>query len=201
MRKVFGIGLSRTGTSSLATALTYLGYKSLHFPSDDVTRTEIHPFFSNPPPSLTLTALRFYDALTDTPICLTYRALDKGYPRSRFILTVREKDSWLASCRHYWQKGLIADLEHAPNAGYRNFVRLINERVYGTAEFGEEIFSQAYDTHVSQVNKFFSARKDDLLTLDICKGDSWPRLCGFLEVPHVPVFPFPWENRRDGKNV
>lgn len=33
--KVFGIGLSRTGTTSLGTALNQLGIKTIHYPHDE----------------------------------------------------------------------------------------------------------------------------------------------------------------------
>jgi hypothetical protein len=40
MTKVFGIGLSRTGSMSLTEALTILGFRALHFPADPVTQRE-----------------------------------------------------------------------------------------------------------------------------------------------------------------
>lgn len=47
--KVFGIGLSRTGTVSLATALTALGIEARHYPHDPITQEEL----AAPAPALT----------------------------------------------------------------------------------------------------------------------------------------------------
>ena len=69
MSKVFGIGLSRTGTTSLTLALKALGYQAAHFPSDDDTRREVtaHVLAGGGP--IELTILKELDALTDTPVC------------------------------------------------------------------------------------------------------------------------------------
>ena len=47
--KIFGIGLSKTGTSSLSEALEILGYSTVHFPS-------------------TLSEIAYYDAATDSTV-------------------------------------------------------------------------------------------------------------------------------------
>ncbi len=72
MGKVFGIGLSRTGTTTLTTALQKLGYKALHFPSDGATQNELYGFFSSDSQFIRLSALEHYDAITDTPVCCTF---------------------------------------------------------------------------------------------------------------------------------
>ncbi len=104
--KVFGIGLSRTGTTSLTQALHLLGYKAIHFPHDSVTRAQVYHFFDSELQCLSLALLQEADAITDTPVCCLYKALDQAYPGSKFILTVREKHSWLRSCRSLWLEEL-----------------------------------------------------------------------------------------------
>jgi Sulfotransferase domain len=79
--KVFGVGLSRTGTTSLHYALGFLGYRSIHFP----------------PPHQLRELLNFYDAAVDTPVACVFKELAEAYPDARFVLTVRDMDSWLAS--------------------------------------------------------------------------------------------------------
>src|SRR3954451_20670364 len=100
--RIFGLGLSRTGTTSLTDALELLGYRTIHFPADGRTRNEMLAFFATTGGPLRLSLLESADALTDTPVCATFEALDATYPGSRFILTTREKDSWLESCRAFW---------------------------------------------------------------------------------------------------
>jgi hypothetical protein len=68
MRKVFGIGLSKTGTTSLSAALAILGYRSKHFPKDeDFAR---------------------YDAFSDITVAMKFKTLDRFFPGSQFIYTV-----------------------------------------------------------------------------------------------------------------
>jgi sulfotransferase family protein len=192
--KIFGIGLSRTGTTSLTEALETLGFKAYHFPLDAVSRREITEFLLDPSESLTLSVLSWLDALTDTPICCTYRALDRAYPGSRFVFTTRDKASWIASCKRYWADRLKPILEgYSPDIAV--YVHLINRTVYGAETFDPELFSQAYDSHVASVQHYFRDRPKDLLALDICDGDGWSELCEFLEVAE-PDATFPHENAR-----
>jgi hypothetical protein len=95
--KIFGIGLSRTGTTSLNSALVKLGYRSLHWPHDSVTRRELIGYFAGEQP-FALTVAEDYDAITDTPAAAAYRELSALYPESRFILTLRDRRGWLNSC-------------------------------------------------------------------------------------------------------
>jgi hypothetical protein len=83
--KIFGIGLSRTGTTSLHAALGILGYRSIHYPQLD----RLYELVDD------------HDAASDTPVACSYRQLDARYPGSRFILTVRDFRAWLESTRAF----------------------------------------------------------------------------------------------------
>jgi len=143
---------------------------------------------------LRLSVLERLDAISDTPICATFEALDAAYPGSKFILTIREKQAWLESWRRCWEVWLEPYLRsHAgdPGAIYMN---AIHERVYGRATFDRAQFARAYDHYHARVRRHFHDRPTDLLTLDICAGEGWAPLCGFLDLP-APREPFPWEFR------
>lgn len=180
MGKIFGIGLSRTGTSSLNEALTILGYNSLHFPS--IERNIAKGIY-------TLTDLEPFDALTDTPIVPIFPQLDKAYPNGKFILTIRDKNDWLNSCesffKHKDRKEKGTELERESN-----FHRLFT---YGCLGFNRERFSYVFDRHKNYVLDYFKDRVDDLLVIDICSDPSWFELTRFLgkNVPHVN---FPHKN-------
>jgi hypothetical protein len=45
----------------------------------------------------------------------------------------------------------------------------------------------------SEVYSYFENRKEDLLVIDVTKGDDWEKLCPFLELP-IPSVPFPKSN-------
>ena len=166
--KIFGIGLSKTGTTSLNTALSLLGYKSLHYP----------PLYEIP------VLLESYDALTDTSVACCFRELDVAYPRSKFICTVREKHGWLRS----------AEREFSNRDVTEEWKREVRRRMYGTTVWDPSLFSVAYDQHLIRVQTYFGNDSDRLLIIDFTQGSPWHVLCDFLERP-VPTTAFPHDNQ------
>ena len=195
-QKVFGIGLSRTGTTSLTEALELLGYRTVHGPADPVTQLELYQFFASGADRVYLSVLTSHDALTDAPVCCLYQALDKAYPGSKFILTIREKQSWLRSYQHLWE---VSERFSGPGSytTLAHYTRFINEKLFGhpgRQEAAAEILAPAYDRYTAEVLDYFRERPHDLLILDICGGEGWSKLAPFLGVP-IPEIPFPWKNR------
>jgi hypothetical protein len=179
VNKVFGIGLSRTGTRSLAVALQRLGFAAVHFPSDPVTFDQLTRG------DLRLRILERFDAVTDTPVVPYYAQLDALFPGSRFILTVRDREAWLSSCERLWR--------HTAAVQARPFHRFINTAVYGTWDFAAERFAYVEARHRAEVHRHFAGRPGALLELDLTAGAGWGPLCAFLERP-VPAEPFPHED-------
>jgi sulfotransferase family protein len=193
--RIFGIGLSRTGTTSLTSALGQLGFRALHFPADEVSRAQVMNFIAEGGDALRLSILSDLDALTDTPVCATFDALDAAYPGSRFILTVRDRQGWLESCRHYWTTGVEPFMRDHRDMRWTVYLEALSIKLYGGAHFDPERFSAAYEAYHERVRMHFRDRESDLLTLDICKGDGWEPLCGFLNL-RTPGVEFPWEYAR-----
>jgi hypothetical protein len=189
--KVFGIGLSKTGTTSLGLALKRLGIKTIDYPHDPTTLRELEQG------NFRLSVLEQYQAVTDTPVAIYYAQLDKLFPGSRFILTVREKDSWLRSVEEHWKFSEEWAQRHLP---FRRFTYFIHAAVYGTYAFERERFSFVYDQHVHNVIEYFRDRPEDLLVLDVCRGDGYGKLCRFLGFPVVDE-PFPRANTKHEKIV
>jgi len=176
--KIFGIGLSKTGTTSLARALDILGYRTRdNLGVVDYIRGDLSSINSG--------ILDTNDAFTDTPIPNFYRELDAKYPDSKFILTVRDMDGWLKSCKKQFTQRLSDKQNNAHN---RLFMDL-----YDSTVFDEEKFRQGYEDFVNGVYQYFADRPQDLLTLDVSSGDSWEMLCPFLGKP-VPDVLFPKAN-------
>jgi 3'-phosphoadenosine 5'-phosphosulfate (PAPS) 3'-phosphatase len=176
--KIFGIGLSKTGTTSLARALEILGYQT----KDYLGVTRYSPGDLS---SMDLDEINTYDAFADTPIPSFYRELDKEYPGSKFILTVRDMDGWLKSCKKQFTQKL-ADKQN--DASISLFLDL-----YGCFVFDEEKFMAGYERFVNGALQYFEDRPDDLLVLDVTGGDGWDKLCSFLGAP-TPDVPFPMAN-------
>ena len=90
--KIFGIGFQKTGTSTLGQALEILGYRV----KAETPRALIPILRGNFKKIQKI--IDKYDALEDTPWFMIYRQLDLLYPGSRFILTLRDKESWFRRC-------------------------------------------------------------------------------------------------------
>jgi hypothetical protein len=178
MGKVFGVGLSRTGTTSLTVALNILGYNVLHGPNDDVTRDQLMRG------QYRLKVLETHDGITDIPVAVLYPHMDRIYPGSKFILTVRDENSWIDSMRSHCER-------RPPDNEWRRFIRAT---AYGCVDFSEERLRYVYRKHESDVLDYFGDRPN-FMVMNVCGGNGWNRLCRFLDKP-VPDSPFPHENSR-----
>ena len=176
--KIFCIGLSKTGTTSLANALKMLGYRTL----DNMSATRFAPGDIE---SIDLAAIEANDAFTDTPIPSFYQQLDGRYPGSRFILTVRDEAAWLKSCAKQFNQLSAERRSPAVNA--------IFEQLYQTTVFDEALFRNGYRRFIDAAKAYFADRPGDLLIMDVTVGDGWERLCPFLDRPR-PALPFPKAN-------
>lgn len=167
--KVFVVGLTHTGKNSVDAALTGLGYSCKHYPH----------------PNLVMQEAEKYDALSDTPVIPYMEQLDRKHPDAKFILTVREIESWLKSCEAHWHRRWRL-----------NKIKKLNRlRVYGTITYNVDVFRQVYIEHEARVRKLFRGRKGKLLVLNVCAGEGYEKLCPFLGLP-VKDEPFPHVNRR-----
>lgn len=181
-QKIFGIGLPKTGTTSLHHAAKILGLRSVHWPRDPQTVAELREG------NYQLSVMQTCDIVSDVPIPAIYPQLDRAFPGSKFILTTRDRGAWLES------QARAGFNQHPPKPGSdREFFRVM---LYGVNAFNAERFAWIHDSHHQLVERYFAGdRANDLLTLDIGKGGAaWEPLCAFLgySVPHVP---FPHSNR------
>jgi len=184
--RVFGIGLSRTGTRSLTAALQVLGYDVEHYPTDKRTLNDlVHGNYA-------FQILDDYDGITDITVAPFYRELDEIYPDAKFILTTREKKGWLKSCRNHWYgRGAFAKAETEEREIHMKIRRFLRAAVYGTYGFDAERFSHVYDMHVRLAREYFADKQDRFLELNIPAGDGFDKLAPFLgrDVPSAQVFP------------
>lgn len=179
--KVFGVGLSRTGTLSLSRALTRLGIKTQHFPEDKTTQEELRWGRYN------LSILTKFQGLVDIPVAPYYAQLDALFPSARFILTTRPTESWLVSMEdhfRYW-------VEHRRD-DYNDFVHACT---YGVLHFSPDRMRYVKELHEATVRSYFASRPGKLLEFSVFDGHGWRELCGFLGCP-VPDEPYPRENPR-----
>src|SRR3990170_494423 len=138
--KVFGIGLSKTGTSSLGCALEALGYrvsgpnKALlkQVRAGDVTGVIAHT--------------SHYDAFEDFPHPLVFRELHQHYGRNaKFVLTIRSSgEAWYKSiCEHARTSRLFSG-QNLSYGFYRPFGR-------------KRDYLALYESHNEAVRAYFKA--------------------------------------------
>ena len=174
--KIIGVGFQKTGTSTLREALKILGYKV-----KDTTPRALIPILKGDFSKIRQ-ILNGYDAMEDTPWYIIYRELDQMYPGSKFILTIRDADSWYTSVSKH-----IGDLRAAHH-------EWIYGRGKGLPKNNREHAIAVYNNHNEEVMNYFSDRPDDLLVLDFTKGDRWEKVCAFLD-KEIPGIPFPHYNK------
>jgi len=174
--KVFGIGLNKTGTTTLGTCLGHLNYKHTSVSLKllkQIKRGQYEDLFR---------MVEQYDSFADWPWPLVYKQLDFKYPDSKFILTVR-KDS------RTWFNSL---LRHADKINTTKFRKL----VYGYAmphNYKDEHIA-FYEKHNREVCNYFAKRPDKLLVICWETGSGWKELCSFLN-KDIPDITLPHKNK------
>ncbi len=188
--KVFGIGYPKTATSSLSKALAILNYRSVHDPYGILPRffpEELKNYRYDP------AILDDHDAFAGI-VCLVYRELDRAYPGSKFILTVRDEKKWLKSLRgHLANKANTTRMD--AEIPLRPFVRsqYFNGKDWFIEEYAKN-YLETFQQYNREVMEYFKGR-DNLLVIDVEQGGGWDKLCEFLG-RDIPAQPFPWKNRR-----
>lgn len=147
MSKIFGIGLQRSGTTSLARALLQLEIKTCHYVR--------HP-----------EEWKLADAFLDAPVFSEYQRLDREFPGSKFICTCRNLRKWASS---YIEK--VVDL-HFKNYTQPTTMNLrANLAVFGTLENqylrDSSFLIDKHQQHVLKANEYFRNRPGDFLLLKI----------------------------------
>jgi hypothetical protein len=187
--RVFGIGMHKTATTSLHKALCILGLDAAHWTGPQWAKT-IWLQMRDEDRSRNLE--RHY-AMCDLPFTFLYRELDKAYPGSKFVLTVRDEHKWLQSVRNHW------DHEVNPYRASWNsdaFTHKCHQLLYGQKGFNADLFIARYRRHNAEVLEHFRDRREDLLVMDMDAGAGWNQLCSFLGQP-IPTRPFPQANRSE----
>lgn len=176
--KIFGIGLNKTGTTTLGSALEILGY-SKHVKSNlDLLKSWQEGHYE--PLWRTVEQNNNFE---DWPWPLVYQEVFEKYSDAKFILTVRkDENAWFKSlCKHAEKTG---PTEH----------RKIVYGSYMPHDF-EDTYKKFYMDHNVAVERFFEKHAPEQL-LKICweYDDGWKELCDYLKL-EVPKKKFPVLNR------
>ena len=182
--KIFGIGLEKTGTTTLGKCFKLIGFN--HYEPDQHPRTELvrdvrmHEDYSR-----IREVIDQFDTFEDLPWPLIYQWLDHNYPCSKFILTVRRDSlTWLDSFKQHTMRS-------APSWRYSRKLTY----GYNYPQDDEKAYIDFYENHRRNVNEYFMGRDKDFLEICWKDGVGWERLCSFLDVS-APGAAFPHENKR-----
>ena len=206
--KVFGVGFIKTGTSTLGAALERLGYNHRHGSSH--VGNELLPAYLRGQKDIIRDFVDQYDSFDDFPFCAPGmpKLLDEMYPDSKFILTIREADSWFGSLVRYFrpksggptnlnsQRGACG-LPLGPNYGLLNYLLT----TFGTidVEGNREHYIKRYQEYNRGIIDHFRSRPGKLLTICFMDGQGWETLCPFLGKPRPKHQPFPRVNSNPRK--
>jgi len=160
--KVFCIGFNKTGTSSINTVLCQLGYDGLH----DETWPKEHRYKQ-----------LLYDAFSDG-FPRNFIDFDRIYPRSRFILNVRNLDEWLDS-----------RLEHIRYQVSQE--KLTPSRYWDFSSDAVKHWVVRRNQHHAKVMQRFASRPNDLLVLNYIRNpDAAAQVAQFLNKPEISNKPY-----------
>lgn len=181
------MGFQKTGTSSLAVALERLGYAVTN-----VNRAVDARIAAGDDPQAAADAIAVaalarpggagydeglsgHDALQDSPGPFVVEALDRAYPGSKFILTHRPFEKWIASYARFFP-----DENNALRAWMYGVPRLSGH---------EDAYRAVYEGRNAAIRARFAGRPGDFLEMDLSAGAGWHDLVAFLGPDLLPRFP------------
>ncbi len=188
--KVFGIGLSQTGTRLLNEALNRLGYTSVHL---------VNPITKG---VLDSKDFLYFDAFTDISVSFRFEELYFAFPNAQFIYIERDLNHWVESISQYYTRlyGFSTPKEMKNWMTQSKSSTLSRKRLDSDTTYRHAIanlyahhlnWKSAYRSFDQRVKGFFNDKsKEKLLTINIFEENSWDNICHFLEVP-IPSQPFP----------
>jgi len=202
-QKVFCIGRNKTGTTSLKKAFEDLGY-----PVGSQIRAErlAHRFYFKKDFRPIVKYCKSAQVFQDIPFSWpeTYQHLDKAFPSSKFILTVRDDpEQWYSSITRFHAKNFGLDgrtptADDLLNAAYVSKGFMYNTlKIHGTSDddpYNKEVMTAHYERYNQEVVEYFKDRPGDLLIINIAEPGSYQRFIDFIGAKS-PCDDFPWENR------
>ncbi len=189
--RVVGTGLGRTGTKSMQTALSILGFGPCHHMIEVLQHPDTMALWleadSGRPDWNAI--FRGYQSAVDYPTAGYWRELTSHFPAAKVLHTVRDADDWFESV----SATILAPDSIARRGGadvQARFFASVRRRMPEQAD-DRTVMTEFFIRHTEEVKAAIAPER--LLIYQM--GEGWDRLCAFLGVP-VPSMPFPAENAR-----
>ena len=193
---VFGVGVGRTGTYSLKLAMNRLGLGPCFHMEEVLKNQSMQVPLWNSALNGSPDWQNIYDGFesaVDWPTAAFYRELIKEYPSSKFVLTRRSPESWVASFGSTIYKLLAGKNEASPEL--RDWLQMAESVIAATgfpSGLDSDGLAKAFVAHNDAVIATIPAHQ--LLIFEVKEG--WGPLCTFLDIS-VPDEPFPRSNDRE----
>jgi hypothetical protein len=189
--KVVGTGLGRTGTKSVQTALSMLGFGPCHHMVEVFRHPESMQLWIDAGAGKPRWDVIFkdYHSAVDYPGAAYWRELTSYYPDAKVLHTVRDPGEWFESVHAtIFAPDSLARRE-GEDMRARFFASVL--RPLPSRPDDRATMIDYFRSHTQAVTAAISPKR--LLVYQV--GEGWERLCKFLGVP-VPAEPFPSENSR-----
>ncbi len=206
--KIICAGFPKTGTKSMAMALRELGYSVYDFEEHvDFHLDKFVDFMDGVKDSAELMeAYKDVDVCIDQPACTMWLTFFKHYPDAKVILMERESsEAWFTSYTkmidYYMANYYVWYEDYLPLLSKTQATKnkltqqcMIRSTASGNnfwqqKHISKECWIYQYEMHNAAVKQLVP--DNQLLVFKV--GESWDRLCGFLDKP-IPDKPFPREN-------
>lgn len=205
--KVFGVGLNKTGTTSLKVAMDNLDFKC----GDQRIAEKLFQDWKLRNFNQIIEHCKSAQFFQDIPFSLdyTYILMDHAFPNSKFILTLRnDEEQWYESVvkfhsRKWGKNGDIPTKEDliSSNYIYKGWAWDVINATFKSPEndpYNKDALINYYRQRNYEIQQYFKFRKDDLLILNIAQKGSYQELCEFLKKENNDnKIEFPWENRTE----
>ncbi|MFD2655562.1 sulfotransferase [Gracilibacillus thailandensis] len=200
--KIFCIGQNKTGTTSIRKAFEDLGFD---VGNQRVAENLLINYLENDFESI-IDYCKTANVFQDFPFSWpeTYKHLDKAFPNSKFILSVRDSaEQWYQSLVKFHSKKFgetngkpsKKDLMNS-NYIFKGRPWLTHKALFGITDentYDKDILINHYHTYNSEVKEYFKNR-NDLLIINIAEESSYKLFCDFIEA-EPKYSKFPWENQ------
>jgi hypothetical protein len=203
--KIFCIGYGKTGTTSLQKLLIKFGFK---LGNQSVAEILAEDWAIERRSERIINYCHTAEAFQDIPFMYPelFKELDKSFPNSKFILTVRDnEDQWFDSLIRFHSKKFSTVQDSPPSEkDKKNALYLYKGWIYDVSRFfwdypeiplyDPKNYKKKYLDHIIEVNEYFKCRPNDFIEINLSKQDDFYRLCDFLSI-ETNISNFPWENK------
>lgn len=215
--KVFCVGMNKTGTTTMSKVFRMLNYRVAPQIKQEIAIGDLR--MKNNYQKIKSFCWK-YNFFQDLPFSQGdfYQTIDKIYPSSKFILTIRDPEKWFDSfCNfhliYYRKMGFnLKNISEVKEEHMRKFNWIkegyyydytknfwINEQINNQLFYNWKLlynknhYINVYQKRNKQIQDYFQERKKDLLIFDVSKNYDVSKILDFLEIKNSLNFRMPHE--------